>query len=292
MKFRVWATVVEAFDYCWRERRAMVHFGWIPVGITLAVAILLQIYGIDKSAVSAGTPDLRASGAIMLTGLIQTLVYLSVSVTWYQKVVLGDSAARRRPVFTFGRLELRMLGWQFAAIGVFLVVIVIGALIISALYGALTAAGQAVAANVLVIVLGLALGLGVCVAAMRFAMIVVLVALDKPVALREAWRMTAGAGWRLVGAMILVMLAGAVLALVSHLLALLVGMIGGIIASVPADKIAPYVSLVTENLIGFLLFLVLATVFGMVYRMLTDNAVATETVIETSFQEVLENPEQ
>ena len=45
MKFRVWATVVEAFDYCWRERRAMVHFGWIPVGITLAVAMIKASVG-------------------------------------------------------------------------------------------------------------------------------------------------------------------------------------------------------------------------------------------------------
>lgn len=277
MKFRVWSTVVEAFDYCWQERRAMVRFGWIPVVIVIAATIALEALGMGKS-MSTDMNDPRAQGTMFVLGIIQAIVFLSVSVTWYQKVVLGDEAAAQRPVFSLGRLEMRMFGWQIAVIAGLLVVGVIGAFAIIFIYGLLAASGQEIAAVAVAIILGAALLLVLGFAALRFAMVLVLVALDKPVHVRDAWRLTDGVGWRLVGAVTLTTIGGAILGVVSHLVVLVIAMIVAIALGTAADQVTPYLDAVVTSVIGLLIFLVGATVFGFVYRIVTAHA---ETQLQT-----------
>ena len=279
MKFPVWSTVVEAFDYCWRERAAMVRFGWIPVVVVMIVTIILEALGMGKTA-TADMNDPRAQATMFLVGIIQAIVFLSVSVTWYQKVVLGDEAAAQRPVFSLGRLEMRMFGWQLVVIAGLLVAGVIGAFAIIFLYGLLAASGQDIAAVAVAIVLGAALLLVLGFAAMRFAMVLVLVALDKPVHVRDAWQLTNGVGWRLVGAVALTTIGGAILGVVCHLAVLVIAMIASIGLGTSADQVTPYIDAVVTSVTGLLIFLVGATVFGFVYRMVTTHA-ETLQVAET-----------
>ena len=282
MKFRVWSTVVDAFDYCWRERAAMVRFGWIPVLVVMAVTIILEAMGMGKS-MSADMNDPRAQAMMFIVGIIQAIVFLSVSVTWYQKVVLGDEAAARRPVFALGRLEIRMFGWQLVVIAGLLVAGVIGAFAIIFIYGLLAARGQEIAAVALAIILGAALLLVLGFAAMRFAMVLVLVALDKPVHMRDAWRLTNGVGWRLVGAVALTTIGGAILGVVCHLGVLVIAMIIGIFLGTSADQVTPYLDAIVTSVTGLLIFLVGATVFGVVYRMVTTHA---ETRLQTDAEPI------
>ena len=242
MKFPVWSTVVEAFEYCWRERAAMVRFGWIPTLIVMALSIALTALMMSLP-LQASTDDQKKL-VNALSGLVQALVFLSVSVTWYQKVVLGDQAAAQRPMFALGRLEMRMLGWQLLAIFAFAVVGIGGAFVIVAIYSAVLAGGQEMAAVAVAIGLGAALLLAIMFTAMRLAMVLVLVALDKPVALRAAWHMTDGLGWRLCGAIGLVTIGSGVLSLVGYALGLLFGMIGAIALGTTADNVTTFINII------------------------------------------------
>lgn len=273
MKFPVWSTVVEAFDYCWRERRAMVRFGWIPTVIVIAVSIALT--GLMMRLPLQSDTDQQKQVVRGIAGLIQAVVFLSVSVTWYQKVVLGDDAAAQRPMFTLGQLEMRLLGWQILAILAFVVVGTAGAIAIAAIYGVVAAGGQEIAAIIVAMVLGGALLLAILFTAMRLAMVLVLVALDKPVKLRAAWHMTDGLGWRLCGAIMLVTISSLILTAIGYLVGMLFGMIGGIALGTTADNVATFINIVFESVTGLLIFLVGATVFGFVYRLVTTHAETT-----------------
>lgn len=268
IEFKVWRTVVDVFDYCWRERRAMLRFGWLPVVVTIIGGAIGQAFGLEKAEPSIG---------LTLLGLLQAVVLLPVSVTWYRMVALGDAEAQRRPVFTLGRLEWRLFWWQLFIIVGLGVVGVVGSFIIVGLHTGLSTLGYLTAA------LGAAIGLGAILlaallfAALRLAMVLVLVAVDKPIDLAAAWRMTDGLGWRLVAALILTVLGGGVVVLAFQLVGLVLGMIAAMAANSTAGKIVPYINLVGENVSGLVIFLAGATVFGIVYRQLAAATAAENT---------------
>jgi len=210
-------------------------------------------------------------------GLLQLLVYLPLTVTWYRMVVIGDDAARQRPTFLFGARERRVLLWQIIAILACVVIGFIG--IAAALAIAFRSAGHAVIGVSLAVVLGVLTLLVLFVALNRFNFVMVLAAMDQPVSLKIAWRMTEGMSGRLLLAMIAIILAGIVLDVAWRLAALLVGLIVAMAANTTVGAIVPYLLVIGHSLSGLLTLVASATLFGLIYRMLmTTRAEAVPPV--------------
>ena len=117
MQLRVSDTVIDVFDYCWRERAALVRFGSVPLAISIAAAFVALALDLTQ------TPTAPAS---LLIAAVPAIVYLPASVTWYRMIVLGDAEARTRPLFTLGRLEWRLLWWQIVIIVALIAVVAVG----------------------------------------------------------------------------------------------------------------------------------------------------------------------
>ena len=92
-----------------------------------------------------------------------------------------------------------------------------------------------------------------------------LVAAEKPVSLRIAWDLTRGLSARLFILVILISLTGAVLVQGFKLIALLVGMIAAMAFNTTAGAIVPYLALIGQGIAGLIMFLAIATLFGMAY---------------------------
>jgi hypothetical protein len=269
MKFPVWQTTLGAFEYCWRERAILARFGALPLAVMVAASFAVQAAGFNQ------TQNMTAQSIL---AIVQLIVYLPLGVTWFRLIVFGGSEAARRPIFTLGRLEGRMLWWQvlttllFAAIGIF------GALVIYGAYNVTLLSGSNVAAIAVAVTLSVLLLLALSLIATRLSMVLVLAALDKPVGFKVAWRMTEGVGWQLLGASGLVGLAAVGLAALFKLFGFLVGAIGVMSAGGSLGAVLPYVDLLGAGLATFVFTVGFATVFGIAYKALIAAAPAEPAV--------------
>ena len=126
MEFPVFRTVLEVIDFCWRERRLLVHFAALPFVLTLILGVAALAFGVGP------TPQ-EMSGVLVVMTIATVMLYLPLTVTWYRIVVFGESEAVNRPLFTLGRREMRLLGWQVVLILIFAALAGGGALITSLL---------------------------------------------------------------------------------------------------------------------------------------------------------------
>ncbi len=90
----VFQTTKDALGYCWHERRALMRFGAVPFGLSIAIAFAAQAMGIG------GPGD---SFERMGLSLALATVWLPMIATWYRMVVRGEAEARTRPFVTWGR---------------------------------------------------------------------------------------------------------------------------------------------------------------------------------------------
>jgi hypothetical protein len=281
MKLPVVQTYIDAFDYCWRERRAAARFALVPFVAVFVLTGLLQAFGINQTAMRTSQPSAGVAAALAVVGLIQLVLYLPMAVSWYRVVVYGAEEAKRRPVFTLGRLEARMLLWQIIIVLAACGVVVVGAAIIGVIYFGLTMVAGKAAATVAAVALAIALVVTVMVSVNRLGLALVLVAADQPVSLKIAWSMTHGVSLRLFALVVLVILTGIALMLFWRLFALLFGMIGAMVVQSTVGTIVPYINLVGQAAGGLLIYLVIGTVFGMLYRMLQGMAATAEAAAPT-----------
>lgn len=255
-KLPVWQTAMDALDYTWQERRSAARYGIIPLALEIVTAWLLLWFDVD--------PD-QPSAPLILASLIGVFIYLPPTVAWYRTVVYGQ-AAGQRPMFSFTRLEMRLLLWQ---IGVSLLIAVGAGLcgLAIAIVGFVvrTAAGD-VAAWIVITPLVAATIVAVAVIGNRLAMTFALAALDKPVSLRTAWEITAHIAWRFTGAVALVIAASLLLWAGAELLVWLMSAGIALTAGGTLPTILPYGHALAEGIAGLFGLFALATVFGIVYK--------------------------
>ena len=265
MKFPVWKTTLDAFDYMWRERRALVRFGKVPLRAVILLSFAGHAIDVDPTKLSLNLGFLS---------LAQMIVYLPVTVTWYRIVVYGEEGAKNRPLFTLGRVEWRFLGWQVLCLIPFAGFMFIGIAISVVLgmfardFGFDHAMGFVFAIAAVVWTVFWVVGMMLVVT--RLSMVLVLVALDRPVSFKTAWKMTDGLGWRLVGATVVIALTGAVIGLLFKLVSFIIGTASAVATESSLRAVLPYFEMTGNGFSGLVTFIALATLFGFVYNMLRD----------------------
>jgi hypothetical protein len=274
MKLPVWHTTIDVLDYMWRERRPLVRVGLPTVIITLALAILvasLTDYDPNKPSVTMG-----------VVVLLQVLVYVPATVVWYRSVALDTSEAARHPFFKFGRREMRFFGWQVAVSLVIGVWAVVGVAVFLALSAFNRDNSSAVVIGIIVAWMILSLG-SLFALVTRFSMVLVLVALDRPVSFLTSWKMTQGLTWRLIGTTVLIVLAGTVVTVLFKLGGFIVGAIATAIVGGSLKNVLPYIDIAGQNIAGLFTILGIATLFGLVYKKLATECVPSpQETVETS----------
>lgn len=209
-KVPIWDLVDESYRFVLSHPRELMRVGWAPLIILFATNVMLGAYAPPAETISLVTEGIRVTGNIV----IQTVVAAMVLVGWHRFVLLGEKASPSGPVVAVGRRELRyLLAWVvlsvlflvlFVAAWAFVLALVFFAMAVMKLALLLTGSGNA-------IVLGetgqfVALELAAIPAAMliaayvaiRLSLILPAMAVDRDRAMRQAWSLSSGCGWRLV----------------------------------------------------------------------------------------------
>jgi hypothetical protein len=283
MKFSVWQTVREVFEYCWQERRLAVSFSALPLlGMVLLYSAIAAFSALTSP--SEGTVATLALVAMC----VMMILYLPLTVSWYRIVVLGPQEARQRPLFSLGAREWRLLGWQVA----FTLVLGLAAIVCAGISYLMLTPQDALGLQLLGIIWTgfwlISLGLII----MRLSLISALVALDQPVKLKIIWQRTKGMSWRLLRSTLLVALGSVIPAIVIGLVFLIVGMLVGIVAGDETGAIVEFFIVLAQNVGSFISMILLATLFGFVYKMLTEHALQTETPPAEAPQAASISPDQ
>jgi hypothetical protein len=256
-RFPVWQTAMDAMDYCWQHRRLAVRFGGIPLLIGIAASWALLWFDVSMT---------EPSVELFAIAVLQMLIFLAPTVTWYRIVAYGEQEAARRPLLTLGRLEIRLLLWQI----LFLIGLAVPLALAGGIVGGITVLvrtyASEVAAMIVAAPLVVACAVGFVVIATRLTMILALASLDEPTGFRAAWKLTRGIAWRLTGALIIIVLAIVLFYAIAELFAWLLGMILAIATDMRSGEILPYVRAVAQAVINLAGLFAIATLFGFVYK--------------------------
>jgi hypothetical protein len=264
MKFPVFRTVLGVFDYCWRKRRLLVRFGALPFALNLILAAAML-------AINGGRTPLEVSGMFITFTVIMTVLYLPLTVTWYRIVVFGEGEATNRPLFTLGRRELRLLGWQVALILVAICGAVGGAFITRVFFHL----GEEGVFAIIAVLWTAAWVISLALTVVRLTLILALVSVDQPVNLKIVWKRTRGMSWRLAACIIfLVTLAAIAVGLLFRLVGFISSTVMAMIAGHDLATALSYMDMIAQNVLGFLSLILTATLFGFVYNMLTTQAMS------------------
>ena len=287
MKFPVFQTTLDALRYCWQERQLAVRFGTLP----LIIGFILSFAGQAVMGISTLSPEAAPSTmsllAITLTiNALQMVIYAPLGVTWLRLTVLGEAAARNRPIFTFGHAERQFFRWQLlcflAAVGI----IAVGSAITAGLFVFVEDKGDILSTPTRFIIGAIDVAwtcfwlIAVFLAIMRITMILVLAALDQPANVKAAWASTKGLVWRLLGATGLLVLVTVAINLGFQLLGTILAAIfptGTGNRMVPVNAI---VSLFGGSVSSLALWLMAATLYGIVHKMMVAHDLATRTPSE------------
>jgi hypothetical protein len=267
MKFPVWQTAVDVVDFLWRERRLLVRHGTLPFLLSLVIFVLAKGFGINLSQPQPA--DLPKG---MLVALVQVVIFLPMTVTWYRLSVMGPAEGEHRPIFALGRLEGRLLLWQIllgltvggvAGLAIIPVVVV---------YAILNSMGLAGPATIVAGVLGVGVVIGALLVLARLSLVLVQAALDQPVNFKESWRMTNGVGWGIVGVLALLTLAIVTFNLLFALIAFIVGGIGAAASGSELEDFLIYFRMFGRSASGVLSGAAAATLMSFIYRILMTQA--------------------
>lgn len=259
MKFPIWRTTLDVFDFCWRERRLLLRFGLPPLALTILVTSAAMYAGLMGDQPSATFIGLAAA--------FQLLISAPVTVTWYRIVVVGESEASNRALFRLERREWRLIGWQIAVlIGIVCIAIISG--LLTGLLARFGGDGSSLWLTAVNVVWTVGWVLTLILLAMRFSMIMALVAMDQPIHLKTISRMAHGLTWRLLACTILLALGGLAVGLLFKLAGFVAGAMAAMAADSPMARFLEYFTLLGDNIVRFLTMIFAATLFGFVYKML------------------------
>ncbi|MGH6619259.1 MAG: hypothetical protein ACREF6_06925 [Alphaproteobacteria bacterium] len=215
----VLATAMASFRFVNAHRRDLIRVGMLAVPafliLDMAVASLdarrLSDFGVNGGAVK------------MLTELLlRAVIAAALLVAWHRVVMLGASERRSAPRLAFGPRELRYLVvWILLSAGFLGAFMVTAAVAVAAQFVAMLAAYLALLLlglsktlvigqrDQLMIVLWISVFFALPVAsyiAGRLSLVLPVLAVDRRRPFREAWRMSAGNGWRLVAGSLIVLM--------------------------------------------------------------------------------------
>ncbi len=270
MRFPVWQTAVDVLDFLWRERKLLVRHGTLPFLVSMSAFVIAKGFGIDMDR-----PQRDDIPHLLLVLLVQLIIFLPMTVTWYRLSVLGE-AEGERPIFALGRLEGRFLLWQV------LLGLLVGAgasvaiVPIAILYVVADAMGLGAQALVICAVLGVGVVIGAFLAIARLSLVLVQAALGGPVHFKESWRLTKGIGWRIVSALGLIGLAILTFNLLFSLTAFIVGGIGAAASGSELENVLVYFRMVGRSASGVLSGAAVATLMSFIYRTVLTQAAPAE----------------
>lgn len=244
-------------DYCWRNRRLAARFGWIPLLIGIAASWALLWF-----EVSTNEPSVE----LFAIAIVQVLIFLAPTVTWYRIVTYGAHEAAARPVFTLGRLEVRLLLWQILLLIGLIAPFAIAAGLVGGLLAAIKMHFGETAAIIVAVPFVIAGIVAFAVTGTRLAMMLALAALDAPAGFRAAWRLTRGIAWRLTGALGVIILAVVLFIALAELAAWLLGMIVAIAADASSSVVLAYARVPAQAVINLAGLYASATLFGFIYK--------------------------
>ena len=244
-------------DYCWRHRRLAVRFGWIPLLVGIAASWALLWF-----AVSTHEPSV----ALFAIAIVQVLIFLAPTVTWYRIVSYGEQEALARPVFSLGRREVRLLLWQILLVFGLIVPFAVAGGLVGGLLAAVKFHFGEVAATILAVPFVIAGIVAFAVTGTRLAMMLALASLDEPAGFKAAWRLTRGIAWRLTGALGVIILAVVLFIALAELAAWLIGMIFAIAANASSSIVLAYARVPAQAMINLAGLYASATLFGFVYK--------------------------
>jgi len=220
-KIRIWRMVAESYGFLLAHPGALFRVGWLP---------LLLLYGINlafggfnpwpqSQELSALLPLL---GLLTVNVLAQSLVAAAVLVAWHRVVLLGEAAVPGFFALHAGFREAKYLGsWLLLSLLFMLVLVLVSLAIVALGFGAMLGANAVLGASgsvgsaalgqptqfIALQVLSLIGALLIATyATTRLSLILPALATDRQRSFGNAWQLSAGSGWRLVAASLLVML--------------------------------------------------------------------------------------
>ena len=262
MQLPIFQTVQEILEYCWTRRRVAMNHGVIPMTVVVAANLTGWLVGLDLTNYQ--------SPAFAAMNLVNAVVFLPFTVTWYRMAILGQEAMTGRGLFTFSNREGRLLGWQFIIVVISAITATAGILFIGAIIGAVAAANAAVAQALSAVFLGIWAVLVVAIAC-RLSLVLAMAATDRPAILSEAWAQTKGMGGHMAAIFILCFLCAILLMVPLQIIAVtLTSALGEL-----SEGLGTSAEVVLSTIVGAcgsLMVLVFpTTLFAFVYNRISDS---------------------
>lgn len=214
----VFATAVASFRFVLTHWRCAMRLGWLAVPAFLVITLGLDSFDARRLAGDGVAADAVRS---LLDLTARAVVASIVLVAWHRVVMLKRTGADGAPAPAFGLREIRYLfvwlALSLAFLGVFAAVVVLMTtaqfLVMLALYVLLLLVGAAKALGIghqdqFVVLLWISVFFALPAASYvttRLTLVLPALAIDRRRPLRQAWRLSAGNGWRLVLASLLVL---------------------------------------------------------------------------------------
>ncbi len=220
-RIRIWRMVGDSYSFLLAHPKALLRVGWLP--LLLLFGINLAFGGLDPWPKSQELSDLLPLlGLLTVNVLAQSLVAAAVLVAWHRVVLLGEAAVPGFFALHVGLREAKYLGtWLLLGLLFILMLALVSLAIVALGFGAMLGAKAVLAAAgsagsfavgqpaqfIVLQVLSLIGALLVATyATTRLSLILPALATDRQRSFGTAWQLSAGSGWRLVAASLLVML--------------------------------------------------------------------------------------
>ena len=275
MNFPVFRTTWEILEFCWVYRNRVILYGAIPVAITAVLNIAAWLAGADLT-------DPRNPAVVGLS-LVNAIVFLPFTVTWYRSIILGDQDLATRPLFTLTRLEGQMLVWQIIIVLIVIVVGLAGALLISAVLGVLSSVLGAASEPISAAGLGL-WGVVVIAVLCRLSLVLAMAATGRPVVLGEAWAKTRGLGARMAAIFVLCLLSVIALVVPMQFIVVVATTITGLLVEAAAESVGTVLEILLGVVASMLVYLFPATLFAFVYNRISEAMDGTDHTGRTAGQ--------
>jgi hypothetical protein len=214
----VFATAITSFRFVLAHRRDLMRLAWLAVPAFLIVTLGLDSFESNRLAGDGVSADVARS---LLDLSARAVIASIVLVAWHRVVMLKQNGTHGGPALAFGPREIRYLfvwlALSLAFLGAFAAVVAIMTMLqflaMLVLYLLLLIVGAADALAVgqrdqFVVLLWISVFFALPAAsyvAGRLTLVLPALAVDRRRPLRQAWRMSAGNGWRLVASSLLVL---------------------------------------------------------------------------------------
>jgi epsilon-lactone hydrolase len=267
MDLPVFQTMGEILEYCWARRRYALTYAAIPIGLIVIAKLTAWQMGLDVT-------DFQ-SPAFVILNLISAIIFLPFTVTWYRMIILGEADLATRGLFSFTRLEGRLIGWQLIIGLIVLAAGGAGILLIGGITSMLGAANEAAGQVLMPALLGI-WAVIITALACRLSLVLAMAATDRPVILSEAWARTEGLGVRMAAIFILCVLCVFLLLVPLQLIVVVITAIVGLLSDGLAESAGIVFGTIAVALGSLMILVFPTTLFAFVYNRISKTMAAPE----------------